>query len=215
MSKIIIGKRPFQTKQAAQQAVRAVLWRYQPGDIVQNDDAAFLLDLLRLHPHAQQKLGAGVHSFQVEAQGRSRGFWLTRLDGSRTDFSYRACLAPPTREAQALAGLRWAVRPQVETFRESAFEKTATLTCPVSGETLAPGNSHVDHDPPFRNLVDAFLQDIGRELGSLLVLPTLDGETITELVEPDVIEAWQRFHAWHASLRIVSAKANLRRPRHE
>ena len=58
-----------------------------------------------MHPEAGDKIGPGVDSFSVErAPGRSFGtrcFWVTRSDGTRTEFSYLTCLSGKARSPLA------------------------------------------------------------------------------------------------------------------
>src|SRR5687768_2379203 len=114
---IVVGERRFSSKKLATEFVREILYRYDIGQRVSEGDAGFLADLLQLHPQAPQKIGCGVRYFTVEQNEGSRGFWLTRTDGSRTDWSFPSCLTPPTPESEARAGFRTAIRPQIAAFR--------------------------------------------------------------------------------------------------
>ena len=203
--KLAIGHRTYATKKAAAEACRLVLYRYSPGESVSPADHLFLLDLLDLHPEGGEKAGAGVASFQVEQNGPTRGFWLTRVDGSRTDFSFLACLTPPSRERQALTAFRTAIMDQIATFRATNTD----WTCPITGDHLTRATAHIDHDPPFVVLVDAFLRECGVELGQVEVMPTTDGSTMTRFADRDLASAWSDFHRANARLRAVSARANL------
>jgi hypothetical protein len=204
---IVIGIESFPTKKMATERCRTVLYRYATGQTVSSDDARFLGELLLLHAEADQKIGCGVASFQVEQNGPTRGFWLTRTDGTRTDFSFIACLTPRTPEREALDGLRWAVRDQIRAFRESALVDGAR--CAVTGVTLAGEATHVDHDPAFLVLVDDFLQSRGLGLADVSVEPTADGEIITVLADEALAQAWADYHRANAHLRLVTQSANL------
>lgn len=214
--RITIGTRDFKSKRAAADFIREILYRYDVGQTVNGADGAVLLDLLQMHPEVDLKIGAGVASFSVEQNDGSRGFWLTRIDGSRTDWSFLACLTPPTPEAEAKAALRTAIRPQIELFRDRLLEADTDLVCPITGEHLSEGNLDVDHELPFADLVSAFLRARGVELVAIAVKPTVDGSTVTELADPELEFAWRAYHEEHARLRGVSIRANrglLRRGR--
>jgi hypothetical protein len=203
-----VGDRVFATKKAATEAIRLILYRYGIGQVVNADDSAFLLDLIQLHPEVEQKIGSGIAAFSVEQNDGSRGFWLTRVDGSRTDWSFLACLAPPTPEQESLAGLRSAVRDQIEAFRVSMLARS-DLRCAVSNAPLNAENIHVDHDPPFQDLVLRFLAPRAMPLATVRVKPTTDGSTVTELADDALRVLWTEFHRTNAGLRAVTRQVNL------
>lgn len=210
MSKTIqIGTAVYRTKKAAGDAIRVILYAYAVGTTVTDEHAEFLANLLELHPERDDKVGVGIQSFQVEQNVGSRGFWITRKDRTRTDFSFLSCLTPPTAEAEARAGLRNEIRDQITAFRNMRFATCTTIPCEVSGEPVTSATAHVDHEPTFDELHRRFLADAGILLAGVSVEPTRDGETATRLADRALADAWSRFHRTHARLRIVSRRANL------
>lgn len=206
---IRVGNKLFPTKKSAGDAVRAILYAYPVGATVSDEHAVFLAELLELHPERDMKIGAGIRSFQVERNEGSNGFWLTRTDGTRTDFSFLSCLTPPTPEAEARAGFRSEVRDQIDAFRSAAFAARSMVPCALTGEIVKITNAHIDHDPTFEELLSRFLVSLGVALGAVHVEPTRDGETATRLADRQLAEAWSTFHRVNARLRIVSVRANL------
>jgi hypothetical protein len=88
-----IGPHTFDTKGAATAFIQEVLYRHPLLEPITGDDHAFVLDLLKKHKRAAEKIGAGVKHFTVEnAKGGTRCFYITRVDGSRDDFSIGNCL---------------------------------------------------------------------------------------------------------------------------
>ena len=88
-----IGLHTFDTQAAAVAFIQEVLYRHPLLEPITGDDHAFLLDLLKKHPRAAEKAGAGVKHFTVEnAKGGTRCFYVTRVDDSRSDFSFMKCL---------------------------------------------------------------------------------------------------------------------------
>ena len=204
------GGRSFATKKAAGDAIREVLYRYELSATLSEEDVAFMASVLGNHPEFEQKVGCGVASFQVESNGPTRGFWITRVDGSRTDFSFLSCLTPPTAAQDARAGLRSEIRDQVVAFRDAAFASAPLQRCAVTDEVVSATTCHVDHyDPTFLELVDRFLAAAGLTIEQIAVVPTSDGSTETRLANAELIEVWRTFHQTHARLRIVSRRANL------
>lgn len=88
-----IGSHTFHTQAAAVAFIQEVLYRHPLLEPIMGDDHAFLLELLKKHPKAAEKIGAGVKHFAVEkAKGGTQCFYITRVDGSRSDFSFIKCL---------------------------------------------------------------------------------------------------------------------------
>lgn len=93
-----IGKQQFEHKGAARAEVRRILHSYPAGHTLKKPDAELIVDLLAMHPEADQKIGCGVRLIRVGPR-RRRGklrpaefcFWVHRLDGSSEPFSYKKC----------------------------------------------------------------------------------------------------------------------------
>lgn len=207
--KLTIGAREFASKRAAADAIRTVLYAYKHGQTLTPEHAAFVGDVLERHPEREQKIGAGVASFQVQDNGGTMGFWLTRIDGSRTDFSFLSCLSAPSAAQKARAAFRREIRDQIVAFRAAAFDWQSLVPCAVSGELVSIGNAHVDHCPTFESLLRDFESLHLLTLDDVAVEPTRDGETDTRLADRDLAKRWADYHREHARLRIVSARANL------
>ena len=82
-----IGSHTFDTQAAAIAFIQDVLYQHPLLEPITGDDHAFLLELLKEHPRAVEKVGVGVKHFTVEnAKGGTRCFYVSRADGSRSDF---------------------------------------------------------------------------------------------------------------------------------
>ena len=76
---------------------RAILNRYRDGEEISGDDAKHLTALLKRHNESQEKIGCGVHHYEVGIAPDGFGtrcFWIVRFDDTRVDFSYKHCLEP-------------------------------------------------------------------------------------------------------------------------
>ncbi len=90
---LTIGGHTFPTKKAAKEFNTALRDAQLPGVPVAEPDHSFLCDLLARHPDAAEKIGSGVRHFTVEsAKGGTQCFYVTRVDGSKIDFSSDKCL---------------------------------------------------------------------------------------------------------------------------
>jgi Protein of unknown function (DUF3223) len=95
---IDLAGRSFPSKRFAASFFRAMLYRYQPGQRVNDDDARHLRALL-----GEEKVGeVGDHFSVMWAEGGgTKCFCVIRGDGTRTDFSYRHCIRSITNRAFA------------------------------------------------------------------------------------------------------------------
>lgn len=90
---IRLGDMLFATLRAAKQHVQNILWKYQPGQIVDDKDSAIISAVLSRHPKSGDKIGCGVTGFEVRLRKfGARCFNVVRSDGTTEDFSYKKCL---------------------------------------------------------------------------------------------------------------------------
>lgn len=209
MATFIIGDRVFKTKAQAEEEIRRVRQRVKDSGRAAGADDEFLRDLLALHPDAAEKAGAGVLYFDVRTNfGATEGFWITRQDGSQTDFSFKKCLRAATNEDKVRNAMRVAVRPQIEAFRSAAYAGKDTVTCAVSGDEVRMADCHVDHDSPtFIEIADQFA---ALEGGYQSIAVTAGDGVIGHRFSSSTIEArWVDHHEKFARLRVVSKRSNL------
>jgi len=193
---------------------RAILYGSAFGQPLAGADHDFLAALLALHPDAPRKCGAGVEHFEVRANPRfpgQRTFWLVRRDGSETDWSFMRCLdgTAPVRGLVQQA-LRAEVVDQVVEFKQRGL--AAGERCALTGVPL-DDSCHVDHDAPrFEELADAFVARHGG-YERMAITASEDGLIGRRLTDAVLTSEWRVFHAARARLRLVTAHANLTRPR--
>jgi len=208
---LTLGGHLWETKKAAEGFCRKILHAYPLGATVTDAlDHHFLLDVLERHGNAEGKIGCGVVSFQVEPDKFGhRCFWLTRLDGTRTYFSYLWCFKKSPDNAQrARFAFRSEVQDQIIAFKTSAFRGNVTALSAISGKLLTWDQANVDHTPPLHALRDAFLVRAQTRLEDVSVQPWREGEHRYLFVSRAFAEAWRSFHSTYATLRIVSAEEN-------
>jgi hypothetical protein len=209
---VLIGDRHFPTRTAAGDACRQVLYRHQPGQPIDAADAGFLTDLLRLHPEAAIKIGAGVSRFEVRANPLygGVGFWVVRVDGTATDFSFNQCLRPSDHRQRALHAMRVSIADQIIAWRDRHFA-AGPVNCALTGVPVTAPACHVDHaEPTFLELAERFAATEGG-WASVEVSTSPEATIGPRLTRPDQQDRWQAHHDRVASLRIVTPRANLRR----
>jgi hypothetical protein len=128
--RLTIGQRSFETRNAAARFVRDLL-DGQPLKVpIQEPHRSFLTALLSMHPLAEEKIGMGIDYFTVENSVRGRRcFCLTRIDGTKADFTFYECVQP----------------------RENALTKTGTTTkhnpdCWICGRRVSIRNRKIDEN---------------------------------------------------------------------
>lgn len=204
----------FTSKGAILQRSRGILHRQPllPAGVPEEDEP-FLRALLMRHPEAQTKVGCGIKRIFVnhDAFG-GRCFWVERLDGTKTDWSIKSCLHPPTHRNEVIGALRWLAHPQILSFRNRAFGGRARMPCAITGKLVTVEESHIDHRPPhtFVELVRLFMEERGLTWEDIKVVSTTDGRTFDTLADVMLAFAWVSFHQKHAVLQVTDAVANLK-----
>jgi len=197
-------------KKLVTERCRTIMYGAEINKPLGNDDTDFLIELLQGHEHCAAKVGAGIRGVVVrDNEWNKRTFWIVRVDGTETDFSFNSCMTPPTPAQQFRKACRTAVVPDVLAFKNAVFDRQPLVTCPVSGETVTRDTAHIDHAGPwpFESIATAF----ATTFSSLdrLITPTRDGDVTTTFANDEHAAAFRAFHNELASLRVVSAKANL------
>ncbi len=209
-----LGGSFFSSKEAVAGHAKAIKDKATPGTILEGQDMAFMTDLLRWHPNAADKIGAGIKHIIVRTNPKMghNEFYLRRVDGSGTDFSYKQCTQPATPEADFRTALRVAVEPDIIVARKYLFDLEPVRYCPFTGERLTRHDGHIDHTPPntFSQLVRAFTQT--RRLNPAKVAVTgrnQDNSFRLQLADAALEQDWFEYHRRNAYLRIISKAANL------
>jgi hypothetical protein len=208
----------FKSKAEALALCKGMLARYRNGESINEQDSRLLQDLLQRHPEARQKVGCGVKRFFRDrtSQGTSC-FWLERLDGSCTDFSYKSCVnAKGNSLKQDFAeACRQAVQPELDKAKEAHFQKhgdaEGKVPCEVTGEMVAIYESHLDHKTPmtFEVIVKSFLVANKITIRSNMLSIPKDSQFVTTFADEDLRQQFAEYHNSIADLRIVAAKVNL------
>lgn len=206
----------FATKKALQDRVRSILWAYKDGDMVNMFDAPFLVELFRMHPDSEQKIGCGIASIEVRRNPvypSTQGFWIIREDGSNTDISYLECLTETPHHKRFERACRVAIEPSIIAFKQLSFDMAGgKLQCPFTNEWLTFAGSHADHVAPktFQVLLSDFLREHGVDVALVKVNGKGEDGAIQDTLDSNELKrAWIDYHNSRAELRIVSRLGNL------
>ena len=209
---IVVGDHQFPTRAAAEDFFGAMLNRYKAGDRVNDADAKWLHDLIALHPDAD-KIGGGIAYFTVKRNQFNNGFWLHRLDGHSSDWSYLKCISPAGPEQLALAGFRNAVSDTVVAFLGLHGHTKIGSACPLSGIVITAENMQSAHVRSFGDIVRTFLAGEGIELREVTVMPSRDRQTMVQLEDTVLRERWHEYHKSDAALMVATDYGNRHRPK--
>jgi hypothetical protein len=203
-----VGSLSFSTQGGAQKFFSDLL-RDLPLGPVPEKWAGEIAALLMLHPHADEKIGAGIDHVKVrmspEGYYRSKQFAVARIDGTEEEFSYRECIRASTPWDDLKTACRRAVDPQIKQARDTTFEE-GLVYCDACGAPLPAIETAVDHVAPwtFDAIVRAYFRmRCYREAD----WPQLvrDTESGAVLATEGLLRDFCEFHDRIATLRLVHA----------
>lgn len=108
-----LATRDFKTQGEATAYFKDMLNRYSPGERVTDEDGLDLAALLERHTEYVEKVGCGIHCFEVMmTEHGTQCFRIVRNDGTGTDFSYPHCIRgrAPSRKQEVSQAFRRVVR---------------------------------------------------------------------------------------------------------
>lgn len=211
-----IQGKEFKNKEEIKKYVRSIVDSYTDNTWLNPEDFNFIMEIIKLHDEAESKIGPGIAGIWIKKNYpyMTRGFWITRTDGTITDFSWVKCIDKPKdhKKRDFYAACRTSVKQQIIDFREEAFKDNNKIICPLSGEVLTKYHCHIDHIYPdtFENIVKNFIEEYNLNIDSVKVEPTKDGEIETKFKYNNISELFYNYHMEKAKLRVISKQANLR-----
>jgi hypothetical protein len=214
MASYQIGSFSFNSKQEATTAIKNVLKKNPAGSTLQEPDRSLLLSLIELHPDAKQKKGVGVDYISVEKTPpyNSAGFWIHRIDRTKTDFSYKVCLnGDSSPRIKFTSAARSAVVPDITSFRNAQFTLSLTVKCCMTGKGLSLDDCHVDHAPPyyFSVIVSNYISDRNIDISAIAYIDRGDGVSTVHFADDELVKDFREYHARLAKLRIVDKQWNI------
>lgn len=216
-SPVTLGRFTFKSKTAAKDALRSIRDAVEDRQLILDDDAVdLLLGVVAAHPQASQKVGVGIAGFFVARSPdySTRCFYLRRVDGSETDFSWNEAMSPTSPITRLRMACRNATMDQKLEFkdREWPVGDRGERICPITSKEFTRETAHVDHQPPqtFMKIVDDWLTAEGLEIVDVPIDHMGDLRSVDTFANARQAESWSEFHRMHAVLRLVSAEGNLR-----
>ena len=177
-----------------------MMLKYKDHEFILKEDFDFMLNVLKQHENYDDKIGMGSTDY------KNRCFWLERMDGTKTDFSFIKCLSSANEHSDYLKACRKAVEYVVINFRDITFANNAIIYCPVLGVQITKNESHVDHYyVPFIKIAKDFFETLNQPP----VILHGDGKIGVEFADKRLERNWIDYHNKYAKLRVISEKANL------
>jgi hypothetical protein len=216
MPAFILGDTVFDTKGAACEYIRKLLWDDEIGARVQEPGATDLSHLVKRHPEYLAKCGIGIDHFSVrDTRDRARAFEIVRTDGSRVEFSYKKCLEPPLSfQARISKALRDEVEPDIQQWKDEYFIEHADdggcIRCTLTGAFITFTETESDHTPPytFANIRNEWVASrAGYFKQGDPTVPVLYGRAWKDRKQA---EDWREFHRQRACIRYISKSARAR-----
>ncbi|WP_265497585.1 MULTISPECIES: DCL family protein [Providencia] len=210
---VCFGDYQFRTQNAAKEAIREKLTRYQFGDRLNEEDETFFSELFQLHSEYEEKIGCGIEYIKVEKDFHNNKYLhIYRVDTSDVDISWVHCIQPASKKSIVSYAFRRAVKAAVIEFKRNALKEAPT--CPILNTPLNFDNSHVAYiTPTFDELLLKFLEESGQSIDSIMLKDpnTEDRDQRGVINDLNLKEQWIQYHKLNAQLTLLSAKANLRR----
>jgi hypothetical protein len=182
------------------------------------EEFIFVFSVLKQHPYFKQKEKCGIESiFIKKTVFKKNGFFVKRIDGTTTDFSYLKCLNGDNHKQEALAMFRKAIRQQIVDFRNIAFSNNSCLICPITNQIITKESCHIDHlNPTFNEMVTTFIKENNININDLEVGGKNQDNSMEYYFLDKKIECqWKTYHKNNAILRVTSIEGNLRRKKNE
>lgn len=219
MKEYRIGQLLFKTKKYLINHIRKILYSYDLNEFVSKEHFSFLCNLISRHRWADQKIGCGIKSIQIQEAKpwKNRCFFIERIDDTKTDFSFMQCITSPAdwHRQDFLKACRATISHQVIDFKKNFFSSPNIKTCSLSGELLSIKDSHVDHEPPntFRVIVENWLALRNLNINSIEISGYDDNDTEKRFINKETEKDFAEYHSKIASLRVISVKTNLGLPK--
>ena len=159
------------------------------------------------------RVGPGIKSIIVTRNSlykHNKEFRVHRVDGLDWDISFTKCIHAPIQASQFKSACRCSIAEQIINFKEEAFNKQKTYSCPVvSGVIVSKYNCHVDHfRPQLNKIINQFVKECHIDVIDVNDIKfehiedaVHDGKVIFSDTELSV--AFSEFHKKIAELRIL------------
>jgi hypothetical protein len=199
-NKVYLAGCTFTSLTAAKGYAKAILDKHNSGDLVTYNETKFLQAAIALRgaEKLKKKIGAGIESIFIGYNDSGdKAFFIRRIDGSETDFSYIKCFTNPS----ILTDFSNACRNAIQNTK-------ATLKTGLGYDQY-----HVHHNGiDFKTIVQKFIEDKHIDITSVVFLSG-DGIEGSYFMDENLASDFREFHARLASLEVLPKEDHKTRHR--
>ena len=189
-NKVYLAGCEYASLTEARNYAKAILDKHNSGDLVTDDETKFLQAAIALRgaEKLKKKIGAGIESIFIDCNDSGdKAFFIRRIDGSETDFSYIKCFEKPSIFTDFSNACRNAVQ------KDKATLKTG----------LGYDLYHVHHNGiDFKTIVQTFIEEEHIDITSVVFLSG-DGIEGSYFMDESLASDFREFHARLASLEVL------------
>lgn len=210
--KYIFGCLPFTSQDGVKQHAASIRQVYSQGTPISKPaDIAFLTDLIEGHIERDDKVGPGIARFHwdIAPDHPSECFYLTRTDGSVTDFGVLGCLKGIGAIARInRQSLRMAIQADIDKFKQDRLGNAALFVSDYSGNSFPAAEAVADHVRTFDEIIEAFFCARRIDLSTALLTKSSDMSSNPVWRNPALVEEFIAFHRRYP-LRLVQWRENV------
>lgn len=203
------------TKKAVKEKCREIISRHTPGEFLTGDDLEFVLSVLKQHPYYDLKKGPGISGLYVKRNPpyQTLGFWIKRVTGSHTDFSFHECISVGKKRAELdfKMAMRAALVDEVERINNLLLDN-GTRYCTSCGKIVYPSTGRVMYKKELREIQREFIEIRGLSDFETLITENPNGVIGVRIKDDGLLEDWLDYHAEHARYIILCSEclANIK-----
>ncbi len=192
--------------------IQNILNNCEINNWLDEENKNILIDLLRNHKNYSSKIGCGIKGFKIQYNSwNQKSFYLYRIDGSSTDFSYLACLNPPTLNSLIKSACRNAIKNDVISFKIRKFEIEKITISEISNKEVSFNNCEVDHyNPTFKEIFEEWIKD--KKINRKDISQSKDNCETIYFIDQKLKNDFKIFHNELANLRIITKEENRKLP---
>lgn len=211
-----IGPFKFKYKKDVTAHYKKILNSYDFKEPLNEEDFNDVLNLLKIHPNAQEKIGPGIKKVIVdETRYKTKCFNAIRVDSSCEIFSYIKCINGSLSSLTKFSKTcRDVISEDLRLLKISFFKdnsKKGRVKCQETGELSLWEELNVDHRQPntFSVIVDRFIELYGINLSVVEYVEIIDN--VYSFKDNDLANKFRQYHKEKANLRLVRKDKNLGR----
>ncbi|MFI8337262.1 DCL family protein [Pseudomonas taetrolens] len=205
---VVLPSIRFEKQGDADAFFKAMLESYEDDEYLNSADEEVVYELLQRHPEAATKIGSGVVGiFRAPSLDHpSSCFHVHRVDGSKTDFSYKICVKAksPSLKSRFYEACQRSITNTVIAQKLSLFNAAGgKIACYKTGVLTTFSSSDYRHtEPRFREIVENFIKINNILVSEDLLSNGADMQYSTVFIDHAMASAFVNYHEAVAELQV-------------